>query len=157
MSDLGKLCYKAGGSALAFKYGGSALIFKAYKPGNCTIQLDWRPATWICQTYNVEHANSVSFTGVFTSGSGTVSRSASGTSYIFTLSGISGPAVFAITFSNSSSCSTSEDPGVKVNLVAAQSGAAPQMKTNVRCPMVSEGTGTITVSFDANGKLTGAQ
>ena len=157
MSDLGKLCYKSGGSSLAFKYGGSALIFKAEKSGSCTIQVDWRPQTWICQTYNVEHQNTFACNGSFTVGGGNVSKTSSGTSVIFTLTNISGPATFTVTFSNSSTCSTSEDPGVKANLVAAQSGAVPRMKTNVRCPMTSEGVGTIAVSFDASGKLTGAQ
>lgn len=157
MSDIGKLCYKSGGSSLAYKYGGTALIFKAEKPGSCTVQIDWRPESWICQTYNVEHQNTFSCNGSFTTGSGNVSKTTSGTSVVFTLTNISASANFTVTFSNTSTCSTSEDPGVKVNLVAAQSGAVPQMKTNVRCPMASEGSGTITVLFDANKKLSGVQ
>lgn len=157
MSDVGKLCHKSGGSSLAYKHGGNALIFKAARPGGCTVQVDCRPATWICQTYNVEHQNTFSCNGAFAVGGGNVARTASGTSVVFTLTNITGPATFSVTFSNASNCSTTEDPGVKVNVVAAQSGAVPRMKTNVRCPMVSEGVGSITVTFDASGKLTGVQ
>ena len=159
MSDLGKLCHKYGGTALAYKRGGNALVFKTQTttPGNCVIEVDWRPQTWICQTYNIEHQIVFTCTGAFTAGSGSVTRTAGTSSVTFTLSGISGTATFTITFSNNSGCSTTEDPGVKVNIIAAQSGATPRMLTNTHCPMANSGSKTVSVSFDSSGKLTGVQ
>ena len=159
MADLGKLCFKSGGSALAFKSGGTALIFKALKkkPGACTIDVVWRPETWICQTYDIEHRISFDCTGVFTSGNGNAVRAVGASSVTFTLSGITGPAAFTLTFDMDNNCSTNEDPGVKVDFVAAQSGAAPCILTGVRCPSADAGSQSVVVSFDAAGWLTGVQ
>ena len=156
----GSLCYKHGSGSLCYKHSGTSLIFKGVKPtrpGECTVQVNWRPPTWICQTYHVEHQNQFSCTGSFTAGSGNVSRTASGTSVVFILSNISGPATFTLSFSNVSNCVTTEDPGVTADFVAAQSGAAPRMKTNVHCPLSSMSQGHVAVSFDASGKLSGVQ
>lgn len=170
-SDAGSLCHKTGSQSaggiispwppiLIYKHGGSELCFKAApgsKPGACVVQMDWRPATWICQTYNVEHENDVSYSASFTAGGGQIAAVEDEGSVVYTLSNIAGPAVFTITFSNESDCVTSEDPGVKINVVAVQAGANPQIKRDVRCPSDSEAVGSVAVSFDADGRLTGVQ
>lgn len=152
---MANLVYKHGGTSLCYKHGGTALCFKGAKAGNCTVQIDWVPATWICQTYNVEHNITFTCNGAFTTGTGTISKSISGTSVVFTLSNISRNAIFTLTFSADSGCSSNEDPGVKANFVAAQSGAAPQMRNDAPVPFGPVPAATITVTFDGNGKLSG--
>lgn len=44
MSDLGKLCYKAGGTELAYKYGGDALIYKAEEKPRTLVTFSWDAA-----------------------------------------------------------------------------------------------------------------
>ena len=44
MSDLGKLCHKAGGDALAYKHGGDALIYKAGEVLKTLVTFSWDAA-----------------------------------------------------------------------------------------------------------------
>ena len=44
MSDVGKLCYKAGGTALAYKAGGDALIYKAEEKPRTLVTFSWDAA-----------------------------------------------------------------------------------------------------------------
>ena len=44
MSDLGKLCYKAGGTELAYKHGGDALIYKAEEKPRTLVTFSWDAA-----------------------------------------------------------------------------------------------------------------
>ena len=159
MSNIGKLCYKHGGDALAYKHGGDALVYKSEPSGDVTVRVPWSPQSYTCHTFNVYHEIAFVCSGRFTSGSGSiVSQVSGGTEVVFTLRITQGPAVFAVSTGISTPCSaTEEDPGATCDILANQRGVTPKVKRGVSAPRSeSDKSATVTnINFNSSKKLTG--
>ena len=155
----GDLCYKSGGNALCYKGGGTALVYKGQASPTATIRVPWGPQSYVCNTYDTYHEISFSCSGAFASGSGSiVSQSSDGTETVFKVKVSEGPAVFALSVSTSTPCGAKEeDPGATCRVLAAQRDASPKAKSSVSAPRTESGSSptVVSVSFDADGKLTG--
>lgn len=156
---IGDLCYKSGGNALCLKGGSTPLVYKGLSAQTATIRVPWSPQSYVCNTYSVYHEISFVCSGFFSSGAGSVvSQSSDGTETVFKVKVTSGPAVFTLSVASSTPCSaTQEDPGVSCRVLAAQRNASPKSKSAVSAPRSESGASPalVSVSFDANGKLTG--
>lgn len=157
-SDLGLLCHKKNGSALAYKKGGSALIFKG-QPRNITIQIPWGPQSYTCMTYSAYHEIGMSIGTAWNLGSGAVlSRTDGGSETEMVIKATSVPARFALTLQASSPCAAisetpAEEPDVGAQVVAIQAGADVVASGNVAVRCLS--SRVVEVEIDRNGTLAG--
>lgn len=157
----GDLCYKSGGNALCFKRGGSALVCKGDGLGDITVRVPWTPQHYVCTTYSQYHEISFSVSGAWTVGGGgaVLSQDDGGSETVIVIARPTArPAVFTLSISCSTPCSaTDEDPGVSCDVFATQTGAHPLSKRGVSAPRTATGAfpATVSLSFDADGKLTG--
>lgn len=150
MSNIGKLCYKHGGDALAYKHGGDALIYKAApvtKPGDIILvytasQLEVGPIKSCGNIHKVViHVGTNSGEGSLETVVPNVSATISG-------------------HTESSGCAyPEENPQITVTVVAIQptTGVTKQTTKNLSnvANYESGGTFTVSVTCDATGKLTG--
>lgn len=145
----GSLCYKAGGVTQGH------LCYKAYvsKPGETTVEVVWSPQRWVCQTYNVDHPISFFCEGVFSQGSGAVSKTVADDKTVFRLSDVQPSSKFSITLSNDNNCTTDEDPGVTAIVIASQNGSVPKIKSGIGVALDPH-MSSIVVEFDASKRLT---
>ena len=121
MSDVGKLCYKAGGSALCYKAGGSALVYKAVAPTDISLTLAFRPQTWVCYTYDSQHAGILNVNTLWDGANYSVTSSP----YTITIPASyckNGVSALQLTIATSDVCQAHEDPGVSVAFAATQNG-----------------------------------
>ncbi len=172
MSDIGKLCYKSGGSALCFKHGGSALVFKV-KAGDWTmVSFAWGSDGRdldICAYWNGAPDMKMGF-GYNTS----TSEQVSGAYHILYSGDIkdtnasewckikmdpwsSGSRTFTVHFNYWGH--DDDHPLDTCTVIASQQGGRTLIKRNVSCSTRSEekaqvGDPSVTVTFDAQGYLT---
>lgn len=156
MSNVGRLCYKRGGSALCYKRGGSALIYKVNKddePGAVTIRIPWSPQAYTCVTYGAYH--DLTF-GVVAQGSqgafGVMSQEVGGTETVIRIESVrEGPAELLVELTCLMDCAADEDPGVTCRVLAKQDGGALMAKSGISVPR--SGGVIVRVKFDAQKKL----
>ena len=146
MSDIGKLCYKHGGTALAYKRGDGSLIYKAApvaKPGDIILVLTAAQAEVgpIKSCGNI-HSVVIAINGV-TGVASLTTTVAKGTQ---TLSGTT----------QSSGCAyPNENPPMQLTVVAIQPTTGVTKQTTKSVSNVATGSFSITITCADDGKLTG--
>lgn len=156
MSNVGRLCYKRGGSALCYKRGGSALIYKVNKgdePGAVTIRIPWSPQAYTCVTYGAYHDITFGVVAQTTQGSfETMSQEVGGTETVIRIEAVKeGPAELCIQLTCDMDCAADEDPGVTCRVLAKQDGGALVTRSGISVPR--SGGVSVYVKFDAQKKL----
>lgn len=146
MSNIGKLCYKYGGTALAYKRGDGSLIYKAApvaKPGDIILILTAAQAEVgpIKSCGNI-HSVVIAING--TSGAASLTMTVSrGTQ---TLSGTT----------QSSGCAyPDENPPMQITVVAIQPTTGVSKQTNKSVSNVATGSFSIMIVCSTDGTLTG--
>lgn len=145
MSNIGKLCYKHGGDALAYKHGGDALIYKAEpvtKPGDIILVLT-AAQTEVGPIKSCGNIHSVVIAINGTSGAASLTTTVSrGTR---TLSGTT----------QSSGCAyPEENPPMQITVVAIQPTTGVSKQTTKSVSNVATGSFSITITCAADGTLT---
>ena len=146
MSDIGKLCHKHGGNALAYKRGSGSLIYKAApvtKPGDIILVLTAAQAEVgpIKSCGNI-HSVVIAINGA-TGAASLTTTVAKGTQ---TLSGTT----------QSSGCAyPDENPPMQITVVAIQPTTGVTKQTNKNVSNVATGSFSIKITCASDGTLTG--
>ena len=146
MSNIGKLCYKHGGDALAYKHGGDALIYKAEpvtKPGDIILVLT-AAQTEVGPIKSCGNIHSVVIAINGATGAASLTTTvAKGTQ---TLSGTT----------QSSGCAyPDENPPMQITVVAIQPTTGVTKQTNKNVSNVATGSFSIKITCASDGTLTG--
>lgn len=158
--NLGLLCHKKNGSALAFKKGGSdvgKLIFKCEPPGDVKIIVSWSPKQYTCTGSNVTHDvnGSLSYSVVPPGAANLVSSDVqSGTSdkkLVYAV--VAPPFEIRLALSLETNCIHQEYMSEAMRLMVSQRGVSPKMRRVDATPQPKP-QATATINVDAQGNLT---
>ena len=166
MSDLGLLCYKKNGSALAFKKGGSALIYKKRNSGGggeggegdetkrrITIDVLWDPINWVCEAGDshlmfgtIRCAVNYGQASLISSNVSSVGEN----TWRYEVTEF--PASFEVSMGFSAACIHKKYPEVQATVVA-NCKTTEQLDTTVQVPQSGSASKTVSIAVDAAGNV----